>query len=59
MKQGPLKSSEKKTAVNKKKKINLSKLTTEEFFEQDFENDANSDIYDSDETDENTGDSKY
>ncbi|KYQ51750.1 Nucleolar complex protein 2 like protein [Trachymyrmex zeteki] len=54
MKQGPLKSSEKKTAVNKKKKINLSKLTTEEFFEQDFENDANSDIYDSDETDENT-----
>ncbi|KAG5330616.1 NOC2L protein, partial [Acromyrmex charruanus] len=55
MKHGSLKLSGKKTiAVNTKKKRNLSKLTTKEFFEQDFENNGDSDIHDSDETSKNT-----
>lgn len=54
MKHGSLKLSGKKTmAVNTKKKRNLSKLTTKEFFEQDFENNGDSDIHDSDETSKN------
>ena len=55
MKQGPLKLGKGTMAVNTKKKRNLSKLIMKEFFEQDFENNRDSDIYDSDETSKNIG----
>lgn len=45
-------SREKKLPIAKRKKKDLSKLTTEEFFEQDFETD--SDAY-NDEQDKNIG----
>lgn len=43
----------KKLAITKKKKKDLSKLSTEEFLEQNFETD--SDTYDDNEEDKNIG----
>lgn len=52
--QKPLNSTkDKKSVIAKRKKKNLSKLTTEEFFEQNFETD--SDISDDSEEDKNIG----
>lgn len=52
--QKPLKSSKgKKLTTAKRKKRDLSQLTTEEFFKQDFETD--SDVCDDDEEDKSTG----
>ncbi|XP_071628025.1 nucleolar complex protein 2-like isoform X2 [Temnothorax longispinosus] len=57
MSQRPLKLPEvQKLAITGKKKRDLSKVTTKEFLEQDFESDTDSDIYDSDEKDKNTDD---
>lgn len=56
MSQRPLKLPEvKELTVARKKKRDLSKITTKEFLEHDFENDTDSDVYDSDEKDKNTG----
>lgn len=51
--QKPLNSKGKKLAINRKKKKDLSKLSTEEFLEQNFETD--SDTYDDDEGNKNIG----
>lgn len=52
--QGPLNSPKvKKSAITKRERKDLSKLTTEEFFEQNFETD--SDDGEEDEYDKNTG----
>ncbi|XP_070160038.1 nucleolar complex protein 2 [Polyergus mexicanus] len=57
--QKSLKSSKgKKLTVAKRNKKDLSKVTTEEFLEQNFEDDTDSDS-DNDETNENIGDENY
>lgn len=53
--QEPVKSGGRKLIITKKEKRDLSKVTTEEFLQQDFVNDIDSDIYDSDEKDKNIG----